>query len=581
MISQKASRCFPGGAVAGDPRGFLLISLAMVLFVAAVFVSVAATRTIQDKQSTAIRAENVESFYAAQAGEHAMKAAIRRDALARFSGFQAGWPGTGPILSNPESFFADHVTLPGVQLPNSACFEQVEADLAFVSQEITPIRQVYNFQYTITSRGTNPDSADRLMRIVSTGNFQIQVDRQSFANYALFTDKHTLTSGTRVWFTTNTNFSGRVHTNDRFAFAYNPTFSNGLVSSVADDAYYYNNGNPKLLAADHNAPKDVPVFGEGFERGADEIDLPPNAFDQLEASVGGSAADNDELRTRLGLPPDAAPPPDGIYVPNDGASLTGGIYVQGTAADVLVYVDGGGNQCYNISHSNGSTSNIVVDAANNLTTVNSITYTGTPNGALYVAGDIESLGGPSRTGEGEIPPAIESETAASVFAEGDVVITRDLAYEDNPLTTPDAENVFGVFSPGGDIRIGATAPDDVVIHGTLMTSAPNGVVQVDGYSSGEPRGTATILGGVISSYYGAFGTFNGSGHATGYARNFIYDMRLNGGLAPPFFPTTSLFLPAGLGMNQVQWISQGQYIPGYSESFELPSDEPDFNPDFS
>ncbi|GAB4337259.1 MAG: hypothetical protein Kow0099_10570 [Candidatus Abyssubacteria bacterium] len=564
-----------------NQRGIVLISVVMVVFVAAAFVSVAATRTVQDKHSTDTRIENIRSFYAAQAGEHAMKAAIQRDALARFQTFQAAWSGSGPILTNPASFFANQVTLPGVLLPNGACFDTVQADLAFINSEITPIRQVYNFQYTITSIGTSPSAIDRVARVISTGNFQIQVERQSFANYALFTDTHTLTSGTRVWFTSNTNFTGRVHTNGRFAFAFYPTFSNGLVSSVADDAYFYNNGSPRLLEADNNAPNDVPAFGEGFERGADPIALPPNAFDQRAASVGGSAADNEELRTRLGLTPDTSPPPDGIYVPNDGASLTGGVYVQGNVIDVLLYVDSGGRQCYHITHSNGSTSSITVDTANNQTIVNSVTYQGTPNGALYVAGNVNSLGGPNRTGEGDRPPAIQSETALSVFSEGDVVITRDIVYEADPLAMPDAQNVMGIFTPDGDVRIATSAPNDIVIHSTLMTSDEQGVVQVDEYASGGPRGTATILGGVISSYYGAFGTFNSSGHVSGYARNFVYDERLNGGLAPPFFPTTTLFMPANIGMNQVNWTSQRQYVQGFSQGFQMPSSNPDFNPDFS
>jgi hypothetical protein len=66
---------------------------------------------------------------------------------------------------------------------------------------------------------------------------------------------------------------------------------------------------------------------------------------------------------------------------------------------------------------------------------------------------------------------------------------------------------------------------------------PHGVFTVDNYDSGSSRGTATLLGGVISDYYGAFGTFSGtSGMRTGYGRNFIYDARVLEGHAPPYFP---------------------------------------------
>jgi len=569
-----------GGSILRNERGILLVSVAMVFAVAAVFVAVAATRTTQDTRSTAMRTENIESFFGAHAGEQAMKAAIRQDAETRFAVAQNAWIGTGAILNNPQAFFANQVTIPGVRLPNGVCFDTVTANLAFINADITTQRQVYNFQYTITSQGVEPDDADRSVTVVTNGNFQIQVDRQSFANYALFTNTHTMTSGTRVWFTDDTHFSGRVHTNTRFCFAYNPTFSNGLVSQVDNRSYFYNNGSSRLLDADHNAPNDVPVFGDGFSRGASTITLPPNAFDQLEGAVGGPASTNLELTASLGLTPSTSPPPTGVYVPNDGSSVTGGIYIQGDAQDILMYVDASDRQCYSIRDDTGATTSIVIDAANNQTIVDSVTYNGTPNGALFTDGNIDSLGGPNRS-YGVAPPAVQSDAALSVFADGDIKITRDLVYSEDPLVVTDAENVLGIFTPGGDVRIGTGAPDNITIHSTLMTSDGQGVVTVDNYNYGSYRGEATILGGVIASYYGAFFTFNRYGPQTGFTRNFVYDQRLSGGLAPPFFPTTSIFMPATSNMNQVTWTSQRQVIPGQAENFQMPSDDPNFNPDFS
>lgn len=590
-----------GRALAQNERGIALVSVAMVAFVAVAFMSVAAVRTVQEKTSTNIRADHLEAFYAAQAGESAMKAAIIADALPRFQAAKTAWENAGkPTVkiitdAQAQNFFAPTVTLPGVLLPNGTCFDTVQATLSWSGTQVEPLRQSYTFDYNITAVGTNPQT-DQLCRVSSTGDFTIATQRQSFANYALFTDRHTLVNGTtKVWFTSNTRFTGKVHTNGRFAFAYAPTFSNGLVSSsgieidpatgividVDDTAWYYNNGHPVELEADHNAPRDVPIFGEGFDREAPEIPMPENSTNQRAASVGGAVEDNAQLRDRLGLPADSTPPPDGIYVPNDGVSLTGGVYVQGDVSNVLLYVDGNGRQCYDIIHANGSGSNIIIDAAGNQTIVNSVAYAGTPNGALYVAGDINSLGGPARSGD-DILPAIQSETALSVFAEGDVTITRDIAYETNPQTVQGAQNVFGVFTPGGDILIGTTAPDDIMINGSLMTSDDYGVVQVDDYDEGDPRGEATIYGGVISRYYGAFGTFNTSGQQSGYARHFVYDLRLNDGMAPPFFPTTEKFDDAKLeGFRQINWASQRDYVPGFSETFELPSSDPDFDPDFS
>jgi hypothetical protein len=68
--------------------------------------------------------------------------------------------------------------------------------------------------------------------------------------------------------------------------------------------------------------------------------------------------------------------------------------------------------------------------------------------------------------------------------------------------------------------------------------AHNGVFTVDNYNSGVCRGTATLLGGVITDFYGAFGTFSGSSR-TGYGRDFIYDSRVLEGISPPYFPYMS------------------------------------------
>ena len=100
-------------------------------------------------------------------------------------------------------------------------------------------------------------------------------------------------------------------------------------------------------------------------------------------------------------------------------------------------------------------------------------------------------------------------------------------------------DLFGVKSRGGDVRIGTSAPDDISIHGIVM--APHGVFEVDNYSSGSPRGTATLLGGAITDFYGPFGTFSGDSNISGYGRNFVYDARMLSGFTPPYFPYMTNF----------------------------------------
>ncbi len=67
------------------------------------------------------------------------------------------------------------------------------------------------------------------------------------------------------------------------------------------------------------------------------------------------------------------------------------------------------------------------------------------------------------------------------------------------------------------------------------------IFTVDGYDAGSPRGIATLLGGVITEFYGPFGTFLGILQKTGYGRNFVYDYRMLQGTAPPYYPYLTNF----------------------------------------
>jgi hypothetical protein len=191
------------------------------------------------------------------------------------------------------------------------------------------------------------------------------------------------------------------------------------------------------------------------------------------------------------------------------------------------------------------------------------------NGVVHVDGEIDRMRGPARTPAGsndpdDAPPAIASFAQITIAAEDGARITGDLKYEDVPcegtprresdgsITTANcnnlnATNILGVYSQGGDVLIGhnntgsgggtLNAPQNVTIHGVLMTST--GIVGVERFDTGSPRGDVNLIGGVIEYHYGAFGTFNASTGqmSTGYSRAFAFDQRTAAGLAPPYFPT--------------------------------------------
>ena len=249
------------------------------------------------------------------------------------------------------------------------------------------------------------------------------------------------------------------------------------------------------------------------------------------------------------------PTTNGIYVPNDGANVVGGVYVrgnQGQSSDnaiVNMAVNAGNNPVYTISQGAGAASVVTVDLVNNQTTVQdpsgSNTYTGQPDGInnegilIYVNDYIGGLSG-----------TVQRDTQITVSSERDIVISNHILYQDyttSPLSADGFENTLGILSWGGDVRIGTGAPNDLNIHGVIM--APHGVFTVDNYRYGSPRGSANLLGGVITDFYGAFGTFrSGVGQVSGYGRNFVYDARMLSGTAPPYFPYMSNFTSAEDGL---------------------------------
>ncbi len=399
-----------------------------------------------------------------------------------------------------------------------------------------PSSDIYIFPYafTIGSQGTVNSTTPSLSREVKLwqGRFSVTVRRDNFAKFALFTSHHSTPSGGVVWFTENTNFTGPVSTNERFSFANNPSgHFTDEVTQHENRARYYNNGSSILRDDDHNGTRDVPVFDRGFTRGYGLINLP-------------SSITQNDLRTES-LGTMSVPGTNGIYVPNSGGATTGGIYVRGTST-INMSVDGSNNAVYTITQ--GTTTNtITVDRTNNQTRVfdgtTTVTYSGLPDGVsnegilIYTTNDITSFSG-----------TVQKDSCVTVSSERDIVISNNVLYEkytasplsgNDPDTGLPASNMLGILAWGGDVRIGTTAPNNVQIHGVIM--APHGVFEVDNYDSGAPRGTATLLGGAITDFYGPFGQFSGTTPTHGYGRNFVYDARVLSGQTPPYFPYLSGF----------------------------------------
>jgi hypothetical protein len=314
-----------------------------------------------------------------------------------------------------------------------------------------------------------------------------------------------------------------------------------VVTQHEERARFYNSGSSVLLDDDKNGTTDVPVFNSTFARDEDSISFTSSTDegDIDEQASGGQSFGS-----------------DGVYVPTQGSTLTGGIYVRGSG-DINLSVDVNNNAVYTITQGS-TTKKITVDHSNSTTTVEDIgsgsptVYQGLPDGQddvgtlIYVRGDVTNLGG-----------TVQENTQLTIASQDDIIITDDVTYSQFtpatdapgdpgyvPPSAVGATNLLGLVSWQGDVRVGTAAPDDVQVHGTIFASS--GIFAVDEYDNAGtgPRGTATLLGGVISDNYGAFGQFSGATgqQIAGYGRNFVYDERMQTGQAPPYFPSLQTFI---------------------------------------
>ena len=514
---------------AGDERGLALVMSVLFLLLAGVLAiglitSASSERSLSSNVHTAKGA-----LYAADAGIRVTEQKLANMAALKMDTLTKNWSG-GPMIPLPATFFPVGTISSSSTSPNFTA----TANVQWMDSTSTDSSQIYRYLVTMTSTGNESSTGQR--KVLSQSILRVSTSRGSLTDYLMFIDTFTTPSGGAIWFTSNTNFDGRVHTNGEFRFAYKPTFQD-LVTSANGKSWYNNNGSPKELAADYNGSVDVPKFYGGFTRGVATIPLPTNSFNQQSAALGlattGSAPSNVEINTVLGTGNGTSPPPNGVYVVKTAGAVTGGIYVQGGLDQMLMNLDGSGNQVYSMKQGS-TTTTITLKRSTGQTVVKvgsgvATTYPGLPLGVAYVMGGISDLRGPDRS-SGNVVPALQQNNRLLIASTGDVVITRDIVNNDYSAK----DGVLGILSSGGNVRVGTGAPNNLNIDADVMSCAPSGVFTVDNYNSGAPRGILHLRGCVVTKYYGAFGTFSSGGaQATGYGRDFSFDDR---GVIPPYFP---------------------------------------------
>lgn len=518
-------------------KGIALIAALLVVMLVAI-VGATFMMTVSGERSVSSNVQvSRAALLAADAGVRVSQQVLANQAKVKLDTLVALWPGgSTPIITSPSTMFASTSQTFTSTNPQFTA----TATISYTNDSLSATAQTYNFRYTITSNGTF--GAQAMRQVQSTGLLRVSAQRGTFADYALFMDAAGTSGGAPLWMNSSMHFDGRVHTNGEFHFAYQPHFDD-MVTSVNSKAWFWNNGSPQEVAASTYGTTDAPTYSGGFVRGATPVALPPpTPNDQQAGALGytfstpGTPATIQQINTALGFGPVSTNPPNGVYVVHNGAlAMSGGIYVQGDLTSLTMTADTVAHtQTYRLTQ--GSTVTTIVvdpDPAGPTTTVNgTTTYTGVLNGGqLFVNGGIASLSGPDRV-SGVAPPALGARQQLLVTATNDIVIQGDVTCENFSA----ANNVLGLYSSGGSVKVGSSAPSDLNLDAFVLATGPSGSFGVEGYDSGSPRGTLHLRGGIVERYYGPFSVIDGSGNPTsGYLTDLHYDRR---GLIPPLYPKT-------------------------------------------
>jgi Tfp pilus assembly protein PilX len=481
--------------------------------------------------------------------------------------------------------------------------------------------QNYVMDYTITATGTANGGT---RTVTEQGTFTVLMGQGSLNRYLFLVNN---AGGQGGYFGTNSVFNGPVHANLNWGFRGTPTFNGPVTASNGSNAnwssvgltnpstlgiYHWCSGSRTLSLATSNPPCSTPAFNGGFNYVATPIPLPTTALGQARAALGLNPAVTSggvpvaptplETCQQLNLSATCSPvltPGTGVYLPNDGTNITGGIYIQGNVTSMTLTKPAALQQQYTIVQGTTTTTILINHAAPVSTTITrnpggTTTYAGAPNGQapvgtggangqIFVNGTLNGLTGPARPNPDTTPlnspqhpvpntisPALAKETQLNITATGQVGITGDLTYECDPKPNNAAtylaanpncnmngqplKTVLGVMSTGSDVQVRSTAPNDIYLWGSYYTATANMGLSVQGLTdtnaAGLPTtrgnsGTMHLFGGLIQNTDQLRGEENSAGTlVNGFNESFDYDTRFsNGAVTPPNFPTTRTFAP--------------------------------------
>ncbi|GEM47002.1 DUF4900 domain-containing protein [Deinococcus cellulosilyticus] len=578
-----------------NKQGFVLVSTLAILTVIVLLGMLSVANTTSEYQQSASQTRMANARAVSEAGQAEAQFFMVNDGLTKvndamktyLTAFAASSKNaaTDPIIDssnynaiitslNGNSAFTRSGTINGNSYATKIKFSNMRAD----SGSFSSAGQDYWMEYVIETTGNDKQFK---RNVITSGNMLVRLGRTYLNQFVLLADDGGSTGGN--YYATGMNYDGPVHVNKNWRFAGSPQFKYGATTNAATVEMWNCTTKKWTAVSTQSHSCTSPDWGgRGMKYQEPKVDLPKNSFSQQRAALGldpntSTVPTQSQICTALGS---AAPTGcnsslgNGVYVPNNGSALTGGIYIQGNAKQVQMSVNAG-KQVYTIKDANDKITTITVDYTANTTTIqpptgSAQTLTGIPNGQLYANGQIVDLRGPARTGAlpspapenstpSVIPPAVASKSQLNIAAANDVIIQGDLVYETDPRTDSSAKNVMGIISGTGSVRIGTSAPNDIYIHAAILAGNTGKGFAVDDYNKNAPRGSIHLLGSIAEQSdpprgVGSIGSDGVVNIVNGYGDGFKFDMRfMNGGTVPPFYPATTAFAARANWPEQQSW----------------------------
>ncbi|WP_428234801.1 hypothetical protein [Gracilimonas sp.] len=341
---------------------------------------------------------------------------------------------------------------------------------------------------------TQPDPDDEYRVLLTSygtyGGYQAEIEvlmqRDSFSRYSYFTDSETFAppyDHIKIWWWNGDQVTGPVHTNGTFSMSGSPTF-NGFISSPNDWVGYTGDEDSDDPATRHGS--DSPNFNGGTNFNLTKTkDLPgTEQINLLKSQATLSFSSNKDVE---------------FY-----EDVLGEGYVKvkdvGCSDPITCY------DHYKLSSYENAEGGVVISV----------------DGHANVVGEVKG--------------------SVTLHAKDDINIMGDIVYDTDPRVDSTSTDLLGLVSEE-DVEVDRWAhsyngSSDLTIHASIMALGTS--FEVEDYSSGSPRGTLDLLGGIVQKNRGAVGTFSGGSVASGYTKDYVYDTRLQQTI-PPSFPRESVF----------------------------------------